>query len=217
MTTAADVLNTVLDRLDQSRTDPIFWSRAELLTYLNDGFLEFTLIAGQMVSEATFPLVGAKIQAVPVGSLALIHVAYAEVVIEKSSLENFDRQNPNWEAQSGILRQWAPCGLDKWIVDRHPVLATNVSLTTLNAPAVLTETSTIDLAPEFIEALTDYVFHMARFKEGGAEFGQAMTQYDSFQNKAGLRQQKTWSEQFVLWGRDPNADTGGGYSTLNRS
>lgn len=217
MATAGSVIDDVLDRLQESRTSPIFWSRAELLVFVNDGFLEFTLLAGQLTTEATYPLIGAKIQAVPITAIALIHVSYASEMVEKSSVERFDRQNPNWESQYGILQKWSPCGLDKWIVDRHPTSATNVSLTTLDSPETLEESSSIDMAPEYVEALIDYVFHMARFKEGGAEFQQAMEAYDNFQNKAGKRAQKTFSEQYVFWARNPAADTGPDYSTMDRS
>ncbi len=217
MATAGSVIDDVLDRLQESRTDPIFWSREELLVFVNDGFLEFTLMAGQLTTEATYAVIGAKVQAVPITAIALIHVSYSSEMVEKSTIERFDRQNPNWEAQYGILQKWSPCGLDKWIVDRHPTSALSVSLTTLDIPPDLEEASAIDLAPEYVEALIDYVFHMARFKEGGAEFQQAMPAYDDFQNKSGLRGQKTWSEQYVFWARNPAADTGPAYSTLDRS
>jgi hypothetical protein len=107
--------------------------------------------------------------------------------------------------------------LDKWILDRHPTAATSVSLTTLDNPQPLGETDSIDLQPEYVEALIDYVFHMARFKEGGAEFQQSQEAYDNFQNKAGKRAQKTFSEQYVFWARNPQANTGTDYSTLDRS
>ena len=217
MATAGSVIDDALDRLQESRTDPVFWSRAELLVFVNDGFLEFTLMAGQLTTEATYPLIGAKLQAVPITAIALLHVSYASEMVEKSTVERFDRENPNWESQYGILRKWSPCGLDKWIIDRHPTSALNVSLTTLDIPPDLGEATEIDLAPEYVEALIDYVFHMARFKEGGAEFQQAVPAYDDFQNKAGKRAQKTWSEQYVFWARLPVADTGPDYSTMDRS
>jgi len=217
MATGADVIDQVLDRLEESRSNPIFWSRSELLGYLNDGLIELTLIAGHLVSENTYRIIGAKLQAVPATAIALIHVSYASEMVEKSSIEYFDRENPNWDRQYGILHKWAPCGLDAWFVDRHPIAATSVSLTTLDQPTVLAETDTVDLEDEYINGLQDYVFHMARFKEGGAEFQQAMEDYDGFTERAGLRGQRTFSEQWTVWSRDPNADTGESYSTLDRS
>ena len=40
---------------------------------------------------------------------------------------------------------------------------------------------------------------------------------DEFLAIAGHREQRTWSQEFVLWSRDPNASTGLGYSTIDRS
>lgn len=216
-TTAGQIIDSVLDRLAESRTSPVFWSRAELLTIVNDGFLEFTLIAGQLISERTYTMISAKLQSVPVGAIALIHVAYQNKVIEKDSVEHFDRANPNWAAQSGILQKWAPCGLDRWFVDRHPTSATNVTLTTLDDPGVLTEGSVIDLEQEYIDGVNEYAFHFSRFKESGAELEQAMDNYSLFLEKSGMHQSQTWAEQWLLYSRDPNANTGEDYSTLNRS
>lgn len=211
---ASQVIDQALQRFDEDTADPIFVTRAELLQHLNDGFLELQLLAAQLTSERTYTLIGAKLQSVPDGAIAIMHVAYANKPIEKSSVENFDRENPNWDAQYGILHKWAPCGLDRWFVDRQPTAALNVTLTTLNQPTTLTETDAIDLEQEYVDGLTEYVYHMARFKESGAEFQQAQEQYDQFLNIAGLRQKQSFAEQFELWAHDPNADTGIGYSTL---
>ncbi len=218
MATAGDVIDAALYRLDESTSSPIFWSRAELLIFVNDGFLEFTLIAGQMVSENPMTLANfVNLQNVPTGAIAIIHVSRNSVMVEKVSLEHLDREDPGWQSKSGTPREWVPVGLNHWIVDRTPLVNTVVSVTTLDEPALLAEDDDIDLAEEYVDALIDYVFHMARFKEGGAEFAQAVGDYDSFRNKAGLREQRTFSEQWLLWARDPAADTGEDYSTMDRS
>lgn len=217
MTTAAQIIDRVLERVDESTSDPRFWSRAELLQHVNDGFLELTIMCGQLTSNRTYAMVGAKVQAVPSGAIAIMHLAYSSQVIEKSSVELFDRNNANWDNQSGVLTKWAPCGLDRWFCDRQPTTAQSVVLTTLDRPATLAEGTTIDLDPEYVEGLEYYAFHMARFKESGAEFDQAMTAYDDFLAIVGHKEQRTFSQMWTLWSRDPNADTGVGYSTINRS
>lgn len=215
--TAGEVIDAVLDRVNEDTADPVFWSRAELLTQLNEGLLEFTLIAGQLTSQRTYSMIGAKLQAVPDGAIAIVHVAYADKKIEKGTVENFDRTDSNWDATRGILTKWAPCGLDRWFCDRTPTAAYNVTLTTLDQPTTLEEDDTIDLDAEYIEGLTAYVFHMARFKESGPELDQAMDVYDEFRKISGHRAQRTFAQMSVLWARDPGADTGGGYSTMDRS
>lgn len=214
-TTAGQVVTAVLQRLEEQTSSPVFVARSEILQLINDAFLEFQLIACQQTSERTYTLIGSKLQAVPIGAIAVLHVAYASKKIEKTSIENLDRGNPRWDALTGILQQWAPMGLDSWIADRHPSAAANVTLTTLNQPTVWTEDDTIDLEQEYIDGLVEYGFHMARFKEGGPEFQQSMDNYDRFLNISGLHMKQTFAEQFVAISRDPNADTGLNYSTLS--
>lgn len=215
--TAGQVIDQVLDRADESETNPIFWTRTEILVLVNEGFVELNLIASKMTSERTYGMIGNKVQSVPVGAIAVIRVDYANQKIEKSSLENFDRENPAWDALIGILGKWASAGLNLWFCDRTPPSSYSVTLTTLDETATLTESSVIDLEAEYVEALTSYAYHMARFKESGAELQQAMDAYDEFRAIAGHRAQKTFSQEFVVWSRDPNADTGNNYSTVDRS
>jgi hypothetical protein len=216
-TTAQQIINAVLDRLAESETAPVFWSTNELLVLVNEAYLEFTLIAGQLTSERTYAMIGAKLQSVPVGAIAIITVAYANQKIEKSSVENFDRANSTWDNQSGVLTKWAPCGLDRWFCDRQPTAAENVTLTTLDEPGTLALTDRVDLESEYIDGLTEYVYHMARFKESFPELQQAMDSYDMFRAISGHKAQKTFAAEFVTFSRDPNADTGGDYSTMDRS
>lgn len=215
--TAADVINDVLDRLNENNANPVFWLRLELLSLLNEGFLELTLMAGQNTSDTTQSLVSAKFQGIPEGSIAILNVVYAELPVEKTSIEMLDRAYVNWDALFGLIQKWAPMGLSRWVCDRTPTSLESVTLTTLDVPPTLGENDVIDLDAEYIVALTNYVFHMARFKESGGEFEQAMTAYDQFQTVAGMRASRSFSQQWTLWARDPNANTGLGDSTVGRS
>lgn len=216
--TGADVIDNVLFRLEEDLDAPVFWTRAELLVLLNEGMVEFVLISGYLHSETVYAMISAKLQAVPTDAIALLGVQYSSLPIERTTVEGLDRTSRRWDYQSGILTQWAPCGLDRFFVNKHPTSATNVTLQTLDQPATLAEGDTIDLEPEYVDALEDYVFHCARFKEGGLEFQQAQGDYDSFAEKAGMRETRAFSEMFVLWSRTPDAgDTGGSYKTMERA
>ncbi len=104
------------------------------------------------------------------------------------------------------------------MINKQPTSALLVTLQTLEQPPTLAETDDLQVEPEYQKALEDYVFHVARFKEGGLEFQMAQPAYDDFTSKAGMRAEKTFKEMFVIWGRTPQAgDTGGGYSTLERA
>lgn len=218
MATASHVIDKVLFRLEESETSPIFWSRDEILRLLNEGFIEFVLMSGYLNSEATHTMISSKLQAIPSTAMALLGVQYAGLPIERSTVEGFDRTSRRWDYQSGILTQWAPCGVDRFFVNKHPTEATVVTLQTLDAPPVLVEADEIELEDEYVDALEDYTFHAARFKEGGLEFEEAQPSYDDFSKKAGMREQRTFSEMFVIWSRTPNSgDTGGSYSTMERA
>jgi len=169
-TTAGQVIDDVLDQLEEDHAAPIFWNRAELLQFVNDAYLEFLLISGHLVKEYKYDLISAKVQSIPSGAIAAIHIAYNNKKIEKVTVEHFDRENPNWVNETGVLKKWAPMGLQHWINDRHTVLPRSVTIATLDRPPVFAEETVIDLAQEYIDALTEYVFHMARFKESGLEF-----------------------------------------------
>lgn len=218
MATAGDVLDNVFHRLEEDPDRPIFWSRSELLVLLNDGLLEFVLISGYLQSETTYTLIGSKFQAVPGTAIGLLNVNYASIPVERTSAEDLDRSNRRWDYLSGILKQWMSCGVDKFVIDRHPSAATIVTLFTLDAPTPLTEADIIDLDPEYISSLEDYVFAAARFKEGGQEMIDAQSSYDEFAQKSGMREGRTFSQMMTVWSREPDAgNTGPGYGTLQRA
>ncbi len=217
MATAAEVITNALYRLEEDPVSPIFWSRAELLILLNEGYIEFVLGSGYKQSQSNYTPIGSKMQALPENCMGLIGVQWQSKPIEKTTIEGFDESNRRWDYLNGYLSQWAPCGVDRWFMNATPQQAFTVNLITLDQPAALAEGDTIGLEDEFIKGLEDYLFSCARFKEGGGEFRQAQESYDDFSAKAGMRETKTFSEMFTLWNRDPSADTGGGYSTLDRS
>ncbi len=78
---ASDLITNVLNRLAEDPVSPIFWSREELLVFLNDGNLELVLLSGYLNSERQQQLIGAKVQAVPPDAIALLGVQYCSMNI----------------------------------------------------------------------------------------------------------------------------------------
>ncbi len=78
---ASEVITNVLNRLAEDPVSPIFWSREELLVFLNDGNLELVLLSGYLNSERQQQLIGAKVQAVPPDAIALLGVQYCSMNI----------------------------------------------------------------------------------------------------------------------------------------
>jgi len=69
---------------------------------------------------------------------------------------------------------------------------------------------------EFIEALQDYTFHIARFREGGPEFVNAGAAFKNALSRMGDTARKVYSQQPVIWTAEPALDTGPSYSTPDR-
>ncbi len=73
---ASEIITNVLHRLEEDPAAPVFWSREELLGFLNEGNVELVLISGYLTSERPQQLIGAKVQSVPPDAITLLGVQY---------------------------------------------------------------------------------------------------------------------------------------------
>lgn len=222
MATGGSIIDTVLRELEESITTPVFWTRAELLQHLNDALLELNLLTGKFQSTtAAFAPTTATYQTTPAGAICVLHVSRSSRFLRKRTLEEMDKENKKWMTESptsNLIKQWGPVGLNLFFV--YPKLfgaGNTITLVTLDIPATIGEATTIALDNEYLDALEQYVFHMARFKEGGAEFQQSMIAYDEFRSICGHLASKKMSEQYGLWAKEAAADTGSRYATIPRS
>jgi len=222
MATGGSIVDTVLLELEESITTPVFWTRAELLQHVNDGLLELNLLTGKFQSEnAAFAPTTATLQSTPSGAICVLHVSRNSLFLRKRTLEEMDKENRKWmrEISSGnVIKQWGPVGLNLFFVYPRLLAATStLTIVTLDIPATIGEATVIALDNEYIDAIEQYVFHMARFKEGGAEFQQSMAAYDEFREMCGALASKKMSQQYGLWAKEAAADTGTAYATIPRS
>lgn len=222
MATGGSIIDTVLRELEESITTPVFWTRAELLQHLNDGLLELNLITGKFQSEnAAFAPTTATLQSTPAGAICVLHVSRSSLFLRKRTLEEMDKENRKWMkiiSSGNVIKQWGPVGLNLFFV--YPKLLSSgstLTIVTLDIPATIGEATVIALDNEYVNGLEQYVFHMARFKEGGAEFQQSIAAYDVFRTVCGSLASKKLSEQYGLWAKEAAADTGSRYSTIPRS
>lgn len=222
MATGGSIIDTVLRELEESISTPVFWTRAELLQHLNDGLLEMNLLTGKFQSEnSAFAPTTATLQSTPAGAICVLHVSRSSQFLRKRTLEEMDKENRKWMrsvSAGNVIRQWGPVGLNLFFV--YPKLTapgSTLTIVTLDIPATIGEATNIALDTEYISALEQYVFHMARFKEGGAEFQQSIEAYDFFRIQCGALASKKMSEQYGLWAKEAAADTGSRYATSPRS
>jgi len=213
--TASEVIDQTLELLDEDPLNPVFWTREELLVHLNDAIREFNLIALKFQERVTSSLPqSVAFQVTPLGAIAVLEISRGDVFLRKRVLEGMDREQPRWQLQTGARpKQWGPVGINLFFLSPNPTTNQSLELTLLQQPMILSEDTVIDLDDEYVDALGDYVFHMARFKEGGAEFQQSLKQYESFRSVSDSALRRRVAENHILLVEEPGADTGPGYTT----
>lgn len=202
----SDMEVRVLDRLEESRSAPVFWSLAdEIRPFLIEAMCEATLIAGEPevrgVSQAVTQ--SATAQAMPLGAIAILRMEDAAGnVIRKSTLWDMDRFFPSWENDTDVsllgvtpqIKHWFPIGLGQWGVYPKQTSATTVTVSFIALPTLnpagnaiysrpYTGSEVIPFQVEYLEAFEEYAAHVARFKEGSVEFFDGIVEYDRFLSK----------------------------------
>lgn len=216
-TTASEIITLVLERLDEDPADPQFWSRSELLVLLNEAYAEFNIIAIKLASTATITRPSASIIAIPPTAIAVMGVQVSSQALSRTTLESMDMENRGWAKNTGIPGQWGSVGINRMFFSKYPTASgATAVITTLDVPEEIEEDTVIDLEKEYLLALEQYVFHAARFKEGGAEFQQSMEAYQQFTMIAGLGMEGQDSDTFDLFGQATVASTGMSYNTIGR-
>ncbi len=94
---ASEIITNVLHRLEEDPAAPVFWSREELLGFLNEGNVELVLISGYLTSERQQQLIGAKVQSVPPDAITLLGVQYCT-----SSIFNLTSSCPTVQPELGV-------------------------------------------------------------------------------------------------------------------
>lgn len=204
-TLASAIVDDVLRRLSETTTNPRYWSRAEILDLVWEGLLECTLMSGHLQATVNVTLTGNTLQAAP-NHVAILHVRIGNNSLQKYSVDELDASRPAWDSEPQKVdpTMWMPFGLTKMMT--HP--RTNVTgkvaaVTVLQLPTVLAEGDTIPLEDEYVSALSDYAFSVARLKEGGAELRDAMTNYDGYLKLTGELTERVAWKSAPEWAKTP--------------
>jgi len=217
----AEVIDTVLERLEETIA-PIFWTRPEMLLYVNEGMKELNNLAAKLHLESGVVTDSTdNFYAPPTDTIAVMAASVGDKSLERVTLEDLDREDRFWEGKTGtILKRWAPIGCNLFAIFPRPTLAggsITVDFVVMKLPASIADNGDpIDMDDEFIESIQDYTFHIARFKEGGPEFSNAMTAFTNALARMGDVARKVYSQQPVIWTSEPALDTGPSYSTPDR-
>lgn len=196
MTTISDLEGLVLDRLEESRTTPKFWSVPnEIRVFLVEAMNEAALLTGEPEVRFTNSLATALQLQLPVntnfvnltGDVPLFGMMRLESSgqVQKSTLWDMDRMLPGWENDVGDLPDfWFPIGMTRFGI--HPKLAAPVFVNVSGVAEPVftlrpyTGAENVDFQTEYVDALVDYAAHVAGLKEGTKEFMDSIKVYDRF-------------------------------------
>jgi len=187
--TIDDIAASVLQRLEESTTSPVFWSYAEIRMLVLEAMCEATLITGSpqvRITSAPFTLQpNLTIQAAPAGAFTIIRVESGGGAVHKVSVFDLDMSDKNWQndPQDTIPREWFPFGCGQFGI--HPQLSAvaQVILTIVQNPIALMPlagTETVNFQSEFGLGFEAYGESLATLKEGGAEADAGVRLYDTF-------------------------------------
>jgi hypothetical protein len=116
----------------------------------------------------------------PPDGLALLRMeGPGSLAVEKSYVQDLDNFNPGWEVETGdVPTTWGPFGLGQFFVSPNLTAPVQVILSyvqfPVSTPRPYTGAETIPFQQEYFDGLTDWAAAIARFKESGAEFQEAI-------------------------------------------
>jgi len=115
-----------------------------------------------------------------------LRVEWNENPMTRASLTEMDNVFAQWEGESGTPNTWAPFGAFEYAIYPYDADGNNqIAIDGLvNAPTLTNDTDYIDLSKRELNALLDYVEHIALFKVGGQEFIDSMKLYERFMQQA---------------------------------
>ena len=195
MATISNLEVGVLDRLEEDRVTPKFWSvQDEIRPYLVEAMMEATLISGEPeIRRSTLFTIAADttIHSVPSEAVALLRVQ-GHVAIPKTTLWELDEMIDGWRSDTAdvnndVLQYWFPIGLTRFGIYPKLNAVSNVTLHYIGLPVTAARpyagTESVPFQDEYDDAFTDYAAHVSRLKEGGNDFVGSIRALDRFNEK----------------------------------
>jgi hypothetical protein len=185
MANLASLAASVTNRLEENSV-PVFWQlQPELYPLIVEALNIACLITGEPQFQATstpFTIPASTSFTpitLPVGALALLRVDSYGTTINKSYIQDLDNEVPGWEVTTGPVPQyWMPFGLGKFGIYPALTAPAQVILSYVQFPVSTarpyTGNETISFQSEYFDGFTDMASSLARFKESGPEFQQAI-------------------------------------------
>lgn len=168
-----------------------FWTEAELVLYLNEALRVWNVMTWQWRGSSMIPTVTAQIYYDTSTFLNVTRVVYNGIPLSLTSLFTLDQAVPGWQPTMGVPLKWFPVGATQiGIYPSDEATGQLVVHGIVPAPQLTADTDFLDLGEWTLQALMDYVEHIACFKQGGSEFEASMELYKSFVKAAGITNSK---------------------------
>jgi hypothetical protein len=191
-----DLVPLALDRIEESRTNPIFWNvQKEIMVFLSEAMNEAALITGEPEIRYSDSLTTSSQLTLPAnqtvmtfsGDVPLFGMMRLESSgqVKKTTVWDMDRMLPGWENDTGDVPDfWFPIGLTQFGI--HPQLVAPVTVIVsgiaepIPTPRPYTGAESVDYQEEYREAFVDYAAHICGLKEGTKEFQDSIKVFDRF-------------------------------------
>lgn len=202
---AGYLVDRALTRLNELiPSTPKHWTRAEILSWINDAITELNLISGYLTKTITVAWSETNNNiTLPDDTIVALEVYYNNDVVKKYTIEGLDSKFIWDDASTGYKpKAWCPFGTQNLIIyPLAPASSLNLSIITLYQPAAITSETgqEIEVNQQFIDCIDHYIFARARFKEGGAEFLQAEGDYARFFEMANELKLRASRQRRVDW------------------
>lgn len=184
----------VLDRLEESEADPIFWNLPlEVYSALVEAMNDLTLLVGRPITGIQIPFnlqPNTVWQYLPKGILCFTDITGPQSSLRKQTLFDYDyiqfNSGSDWENDTSTSgpSTWAPLGTTMFIVHPAPSVPQQVTVNAILYPAPIpwpySAALTVPFHEEFFAALESYAAHILRFKEGGVDFQSSMAMYGDY-------------------------------------
>lgn len=171
-----------------------FYSEDEIGTYLNEALRVWNLITWQWHGSVLVPTVASQTYYdISASVLKTMRVEHNGVPLDLTSLQSLDLGQPGWQATAaGTPKRWFPVALTQ--IGIYPADATNGNSLrvegVLATPTLSNDTDYLNLGQWQVQALLDYVHHLAAFKQGGEEFKASLETFKNFMRAAAVQNAK---------------------------
>lgn len=185
-----------------------FYTKDEVGTYLNEALRVWNVITCQWKNFKYVPTVaGQRYYNTSSLFLKVVRVKLNRGgILDLTSLLSLDLGQPGWQLDTGVPERWFPVGLTQ--IGIYPPDSTSDNMLHIEgvvpAPVMTSDDDYLDLGQWQIQALLDYVHHLATFKQGGEEFKASHYMLRNFMKAAAIQNSK-FSEQALYrryMGRD---------------